>query len=215
VNADAIRHGAQARQFTRDYMAGTSRSFDAFRDLLQLLLSLTVMASGEFVNLVSSGDPSRRVLGGIGGPTAPVRLLDGRWLRVAYSLHLAPHEGKELRLKVEQSSVQYQVNQFDGDDGRLGEIFRYDYLRDDASGHPNAHINIHAELNEAGVLKAGATLARVHFPTSRVSLEAILRLLIGDFKVPTAQPEEVWRPVLAASEKEFQEIAHQPPPPGV
>jgi hypothetical protein len=215
VNPDATNYSGQARQLTREYMAGTPKSFDAFRDLLQLLLGLTVMADNEFVNLASRGDPNRRVLGGNGGPTFPVRLRDGRWLRVAYSLHLAPHLGKEMRLKIEQSSVQYQVNQFDDDQGGLGEIFRYDYLRDDDSGHPHAHINIHADLNESGVLKPGATLARVHFPTSRVSLEAILRLLIGGFGVETAQPEEVWQPVLAASEIEFQKIAHQPAPPGV
>ncbi|MFD5089910.1 hypothetical protein ACFWMR_04875 [Amycolatopsis thailandensis] len=215
MTPDAAKYSARARQLTREYMAGTPKSFDAFRDLMQLLLSLTVIADNEFVNLVSLRDPTRRVLGGNGGPTSPVRLRDGRWLRVAYSLHLTPHVGKEMRLKVEQSSVQYQINQSDDDDGGLGEIFRYDYLRDDDSGHPHAHINIHADLNEPGVLKPGATLARVHFPTSRVSLEAILRLLIGGFRVKTAQPPEVWQPVLAASEMEFQEIAHRPLPPGV
>lgn len=117
-------------------MAGTPKSFAAFRDLVQLLLSLTVMADNEFVNLASlGGDPTRRALGGNGGPTFPVRLRDGRWLRIAYSLHLAPHLGKEMRLKVEQSSVQYQANQFD-DDGGLREIFRYDYLRATTAGTP-------------------------------------------------------------------------------
>jgi hypothetical protein len=215
VNAQAAAQSAKVRELTQTYKAGTQQSFQAFRDLVQLLLGLTVMADNEFVGLVSFGDSTRRVLGGRAGPTSPVRLRDGWWLRVAYSLHLAPHEGKTKRLKVEQTSVQYQGNESDDQGGGLKEVFRYDYLRVDDSKHPKAHINIHASLVEADVLAPGATLARVHFPTSRVSLEAILRLLIVDFKVPTATDDEVWQPVLATSEMAFQEIAHQPEPPGM
>jgi hypothetical protein len=39
--------------------------------------------------------------------------------------------------------------------------------------------------------------------------EAVIRMLIDDFTVPAATPDDVWRPVLAASEGMFREIAHQ------
>ena len=60
------------------------------------------------------------------------------------------------------------------------------------------------------MLAAGVPLARVHFPTMRVSLEAIIRLLVEDFRVPCEAPADVWRPVLAASEAAFLAIAHRP-----
>lgn len=194
-------------------MAGKATSFDSFRELVQLLLSLTVLKGNQFVYLTRGPSPRRQVLGGRQGPTSPVQLLDGRWLRIAISLRLEPHEDGSFRLKVEKTSLQYQCNESD-DEGGQREIFRYDYLREDNSAHPAAHINVHGTLIENDVLAAGKTLARVHFPTARVSLESVLRLLIVDFGVPTAEPEAVWKPVLAESELAFQQIAHQPPPPG-
>jgi hypothetical protein len=214
VNQEAAKHSATVRELTRQYLGGKREAFEAFRKLVQLLLALTVLADNQFVRVAKHGnDQSRRALGGARGPLSPVRLRDGRWLRVAYSLHLAPHNGSK-RLKVEQTSVQYQVNETDQDEGGLKEIFRYDYLREDDSEHPNAHINIHGSLIESDALGPGVPLADVHFPTARVPLEAILRLLIVDFGIDPATPREVWRPVLATSETAFQEIAHQPLPPG-
>jgi hypothetical protein len=190
-------------------MAGKPASFDRFRDLVQLLLGVTVLAAREFVTLVERRGAPGRVLGGRQGPTSPLQLRDGRWLRVAYSLYLEPQETGSPRLKVEQSSIQYQSDE----EGQC-EIFRYDYLRQDGAEHPSAHLNVHGALTQPDVLQPGRSLARVHFPTARVSLEAVLRLLITDFGVPSAEPEDVWKPVLAESEMTFQQIAHQPRPPG-
>jgi len=53
-------------------------------------------------------------------------------------------------------------------------------------------------------------LERVHFPTGRFSIEGIVRLLAEEFDVPTNRDAAIWRPVLAASEREFLEIAHLP-----
>jgi len=199
----------RVRELTGEYMAGGPRAFDAFRELVQLMLGSTVLADGQFVRLVrgKTGSDETRALGGPGGPTSPVQLRDGRWLRVAIDLYLAPHPGG-TRLKVRKSSYQYQVDQ----DGQQ-EVFRYDYLREPGEDpHPTAHLNVHGSLDAAGVLPAGATLARVHFPTDRISLEAVLRLLAQDFGVPCAERPEVWRPVLTESETAFREIAHRPGP---
>lgn len=50
---------------------------------------------------------------------------------------------------------------------------------------------------------------RIHFPTRRVSLEAVIRLLIQEFKVPPRKPAEFWRSLLSESEAIFLDIAHQ------
>lgn len=198
---------ADVREHTRRYMAGTFESAAGFRDLIQLLLGVTVLAPGQSVRLAGrlNRQNSTVALGGMRGPTDPVRLLDGRYLRVSVSLYLDPHEGGGHRLKVSQSSYQYQCDQ----DGQR-EVFRYDYLRQSPDEHPLAHLNVHATLNDPSVLGDGKTLARVHFPTRRVSIESVIRLLVRDFDVPTATDKAVWAPVLATAESTFHEIAHQP-----
>ena len=120
------------------------------------------------------------------------------------SLFLAPHEGR-TRLKVEKSVMQYQLDE-DGEHW----IFRYDYLRQPTEPHPAAHLQIAGTLIEGTVVPVRETLARVHFPTGRVSLEAVIRLLVEQFGVRTNTDPDVWRPVLVESEKEFEEIAHRP-----
>jgi hypothetical protein len=131
-------------------------------------------------------------------------LNDDRFLRLSMSLFLAPHE-RGTRLKVEKSVMQYQLDP-DGDRW----IFRYDYLRHATEPHPGAHLQIAGSLNEATVVPVRKTLNHVHFPTGRVSLEAVIRLLVEQFGVRTNCEPETWRPVLAESEKVFEEIAHRP-----
>jgi hypothetical protein len=53
----------------------------------------------------------------------------------------------------------------------------------------------------------------VHFPTRRMSIESVLRLLITQYHVPPNSGAEIWRPMLAEAEHMFQEIAHENPPP--
>src|SRR5712691_3711711 len=175
-HVDAL--AGEVRSLTAAYKAGGPASFRAFRDLMQLLLGITVLADGQYVRVVQqAGRQQVGALGGPTGPTCPVRLRNGRWLRVAVDLYLQPHEGG-TRLKVRKSSFQYQ-----GGEGGQQEVFRFDYLREpgDAPDHPTAHLNVHGTLDVADVLPAGRTLARVHFPTNRISLEAVIRLLTHDF----------------------------------
>ena len=69
--------------------------------------------------------------------------------------------------------------------------------------YPACHLQLRGTLIETGDVE------RVHFPTHRVSLEAVVRLLIEEFNVPTRTPAEFWRPLLAESEAIFLDIAHQ------
>ena len=53
-------------------------------------------------------------------------------------------------------------------------------------------------------------LHRVHFPTGRMPLEGVIRLLADQFGVPCAEDASTWRPVLAETERAFLDIAHMP-----
>jgi hypothetical protein len=53
-------------------------------------------------------------------------------------------------------------------------------------------------------------LEHVHFPTGRPTLEGVIRCLIVQFGVPSHTEPEVWRPVLAESERRFLTTARQP-----
>lgn len=201
---DRDNYLAEVRTLTRRYQAGGRDAFEAFRGLVALLLGLTVLAPTGAVRLFA--DPRRRewrmALGGWQMPGDPLPLTDGRFLRLSMSLYREPGSAG-VRLKVEKSGMQYQAD-------AVGErwIFRYDYLRHPPEPHPAAHVQIRGTLAES--VLAGAPLARVHFPTMRVSLEAVIRLLAEDFNVPCRTAPDVWRPVLAASEAAFLAIAHRP-----
>jgi hypothetical protein len=115
----------------------------------------------------------------------------------------ATENGK--RLKVSESSYQYQSDA-DGDHW----IVRYEYLRDPKDQHPGAHVHVNASLTGEDCCPPHRPLHRIHFPTGRISLEAVIRLLADQFELQCATPRSVWRPVLAESEHRFQQIAHKP-----
>jgi len=142
------------------------------------------------------------VLGGWNGPGDPLPLRDGHYLRLTMSLYIEDtSEGS--RSKVSHSSFQYQLDQ-------VGErwVFRYDYLREPPDPHPAAHLQIRGNLYEP-CLPNRKALERIHFPTQRISLEAVIRLLIEQFGVEPNDPPEIWRPLLAESEAAFLAIAHR------
>jgi len=191
----------EVRDLSERYKAGTAHSFQAFRDLVSLILNATVLTETSAVRL-SYGQSAEPVLGGRVKPIDPLRLTDGNYLRLTMTL-LREETPQGPRVKVRSSSFQYQLDQ-DGDHW----IFRYDYLRNPPEPHPASHLQIRGRLIEAGDVQ----LDRVHFPTHRVSLEAVIRLLIEEFNVPARKSEDFWRAVLAESEAVFLGIAHLPTP---
>jgi hypothetical protein len=118
--------------------------------------------------------------------------------------------GEDGWTRVRTSSFQYQQ---DADPGTDAWIFRYEYLRDPGTGypHPQSHLHINGDLAVAGVLPQRRALGRVHFPTRRMPLEGVIRLLAEEFDVPTATPPDVWRPLLAEAERAFLEVVHEVP----
>jgi hypothetical protein len=194
---------------TRRFKLGDKQSPEAFRDLATLMFNLTV-AKRTYQGLwLARGAPpaaaTRATLQANPEPFSPLPLNDGRFLRLHFHLErVSTPEG--WRLKVQESSLQYQVDQ-------EGErwICRYDYLREPGPDpHPQAHVQVRGALLEATVPARRGLLEHVHFPTGRISIEAVIRLLTEQFSVPSNEPATVWRPVFAESERSFQEIAHRP-----
>ena len=178
----------EVRQLNGTVRAGGSQAIEAFHRLTNRLLHLTVLRTGETVKLIRlAGNPTRAALQ---SRTAdePLRLNDGGFLRLSARLFLdlssEPHY-----LKVEDISYQYQLDS----EGRQW-IFRYDYLRNPPHAYPASHFQIRGSLREQEAA-GGRPLEKFHFPTGRVSLEAVVRLLIEQFNVQSRQPSAIWRPL--------------------
>lgn len=94
---------AGARDLTKRYMAGENPgSFQAFRDLVQLLLGNTILQTGAATRLARGPRKNVYAIGGYKGPTDSLSLTDGRFLRVAISLFITDTENGP-RVKVESS----------------------------------------------------------------------------------------------------------------
>jgi hypothetical protein len=181
---------------------GRRRAPQAFAELAQRLLSLTIMGQGGRVVLRETPRDDSFLLEGLHGSRKLVGLNNDRWLQIAMTLQIA---ADSQRLKVVGSVFQYLW-----EDDDQAEVFRYDYGRAQRDAHPCAHLNVHGELDLSEALPTGQRLKAVHFPTGRTSLEAVIRLLIEQFNIETNAEPETWRAALTASEAQFWEIAHLP-----
>jgi hypothetical protein len=144
----------------------------------------------------------------LGGPqeTDLIMLRDKRWLRLIVSVYVDDTPNGPY-LKVASSSYQYQAR---GDPDSW--VFRYDYLRKSPTREPGAHLQIRGSLQEEGILPPDEPLSVVQFPTRRVSLEAVIRLLAMEFHVPCKEGPEWMNGALQEAEKAFLEIAHEAEP---
>jgi hypothetical protein len=194
---------AQIRQLTERYKAGrVPDSFDAFKDLVSLLFSHTILEQGQGLRLIKGTQRSdSRVLSGW-RPLEPLRLNNGRYLFLSMTL-FREETDKGTRIKVAGSKFQYQLDK-DGD----AWVFRYDYARESPNQHPSNHLHIRGKLTE-NCLAEKQLLEDIHFSTDRVSFESIIRLLIEQFGIVPNSPQEIWRPMLTESERLFKDIAHK------
>lgn len=206
----------EVRQLSADYRQGR---IEPFRDLIQFLLSRTILARNDPGPRLyyPRGRRDRADLAGQGQPQNPLPLRDGRFLKIGIGLFTESTD-KGNRVKASNSAVQYQT---DSDPDTKNWIFRYDYIREPSKAYegskpypfPTAHLQVNANLVAANVALPKGALLHIHFPTRRMPFEGVIRLLAepDQFGVPTNAPPEVWRPLLAASEAEFLQIAHEAP----
>jgi hypothetical protein len=201
---------SKARSLTDEYMAGGDQAFIAYRRLLTFILRLTVMEADHGLAVRRfSGDPVKRLIASWEGPHVPLRLTNGAHLRFSIQAFLgettkAP--GVKV-LKVAKEDFQYQLDVTGRD-----WMFRYEYEREHSSRHPPSHVHVRGEMKrDLMVLGTGKPLEKVHFPTGRVSVPAVVRLLVEQFGLKCGSPSHVWRPVLAQVEDDFFAIAHHAP----
>lgn len=196
---------AEVRQLTANCLPGGRAAPGHFRELVSLLLSNTVLVPSSSVYLIQGpGGPDVFMLGGGRDPREPLQLKNDRFLRLAMTMYLDP-QTTDRWLKVRLATFQYQLD-VAGDQW----VFRYDYLRDPLNRYPPAHLQLRGELWAEAALPVGMSLQEVHFPTGRVTIEAVIRLLVETFAVPCDDWAEVWRPALAESEQMFLRAAHHP-----
>ena len=192
----------EVRQLNSTIRAGGPEALPAFHKLTNLILNITVVAPGNALKLIKlTQDPTKAALGGRSA-REPLRLNDGRYLRISARLYL-DRASQPNFLKVEETGFQYQL---DPEGSRW--IFRYDYLRNPPHAYPASHLQPNGQLGEAHAFP-DLPLKKIHLPTGRVSIEAVIRLLVEQFKVPSNNPPEVWRRVLTESERDFLKVAHQ------
>jgi hypothetical protein len=171
--------------------------------LFNLLLRNTVMARGNSLRLYQGARAKTYLLGSQSGLMAPVALHNGRFLDVRIGLEMRGGEHRQS-LKVTTSIYQYQSDL----EGHAW-IFRYEYARHPSDPHPPTHFHVRGRLVE-DCLREGETLERIHFPAStRVSLEAVIRLLIDQFHVRSTLRRNDWRKLVTQTEREFLRIAHR------
>jgi len=143
----------------------------------------------------------------LGRPGSFLRLNNGWQLELLYTIRVEPSQsaGGARKLKTLNSSVQL----LSGED-RQSFVFRYDYLRYAQHNHPPGHLQIRASLEDGEFLPDGRPLERIHFPTGRVTIEAIIRLLIVQFGLKANVPA-LWEDVLYKTEEGFLKIARHMP----
>jgi hypothetical protein len=200
---DYVLQRSHVRELTEQYKRG---NIPAFVRLVRLLLSETVAAQGWEARVHATYPGRDRTEAYLGGPLPKdlIRLRDGRWLRLAISVYVEQRKEGPYQI-VRSSSYQYQATQ-----DHQSWIFRYDYLRESPLREPGAHLQVRGALAEAGVLPEHQPLANVQFPTRRVSIEAIIRLLAIEFGVPCRSEPARVNALLSEAEAPFMAIAHEP-----
>jgi hypothetical protein len=108
---------------------------------------------------------------------------------------VAPNSDAQAQWRVHSRAYSYELTAPDGRD-----FARYDWHPQGQDGEDGAIDWPH--LHARGYTRP-VDVSRMHLPTGRVSLEAVIRLAIRDFKVPPRRPD--WQQVLASSEQTFRQ----------
>ncbi len=193
---------SDARLLAEKTIRGGDKSPAAFAKLIGLLLRLSVVKNPQGGQVIfQRRKPTTVVISGWNKTNALIPLNNGGFLRLAMTLFIDEHDRRFL--KVLKSNYQYQLDE--GDEW----VCRYDYAREPGNEHPASHLQIRGNLIAKDALPKTEPLERVHFPSRRISLESVLRLLAVDFKIKTNNHADVWRAALAASEEAWLKVASE------
>jgi len=95
-------------------------------------------------------------------------------------------------------------------DQRERELLVYHWQPGDAflgPDHPHVHVSAALSAQVTAIDTEIIDLTGLHLATGRVSLEAVIRMLIEEFGVAPQRPD--WREILARTEAVFQDEATQ------
>lgn len=202
VAGDVNEARGRVREYGRRYLSGEiPDAFEAAYALLDFLLRITIFHPSTCLRWTKTANQPQNVRL-LGVPKRGLQLRDGRFLDLTLMMQL-DRDGELQKLRIYKARFQYQ-----NDEAGKDWIFRYDYIRYPDNSHPASHIQLRGSL-EADCLPGGLQLKDVHFPTGRMSVEAIIRCIVEQFGCDTAEPASFWRPVLAESEETFNRIAHK------
>lgn len=113
-----------------------------------------------------------------------------RTLSVTQVFSAGRHKDRD-EFKVKTHQYSYALNEIDG--GNSTELVAY-HWHPDASDVRYTHLHISA-------------VPRVHFPTSRITIERFIRMLIDYYDIRPILPDSVWKPILEKNQKAFDKLA--------
>ena len=211
---------AKIRELSRGFKgpgAKPRKQLQEFSRLIDFLRVLTIKGNKKDpVTVVEREDAELiHLICPLRDPNSPLPLRDRGFLKFAIAVR--SDLDADGQLHVAWSSYQYQMRNLDPESW----VFRYEYARGakylkylkgntNVYKHPLSHLHVRGKLEEIDALPSGAGLGRVHFPTMRISLESVIRLLVDHFGVKTNTEESIWRPILNCAEDEFFRDAKQP-----
>jgi len=179
------------KQLCKDLFESDKGTPEGFSQLLQYLLSSTVLAPGQSLTWDDND--------GEGNAYISSRLRDkvfqlnnGQFLK--FFMHF--RFDRKTPLTIPKSCFQYQL-----DKQRHSKqfVFRYDYSVLSYANHPPAHLQINGKFNHASI--TNKQLSSIRFPVNRPSIESMLRFLINDFELKPNNSQ--WAQLLTYSEDAF------------
>jgi hypothetical protein len=174
----------QARRAAREFADLISRDVNA--TVSECPVSFLELAEGSELGIVAHYD---------GRIPAPMQMKNGRYLFL-YQLLGLRHPERYL------TTIEYRYVYQETPDPDSW-IFRYEYQREPLEDYPypKAHLHLNADPTSYPGTKA---FPKLHIPTGRVTVEAVLRHLLDEHGVPCISPH--WQSVLSEGEKAYAGI---------
>jgi hypothetical protein len=183
-----------------------------FRELVQHLLSQTIVDSTSFVRITYSKESNISYIHGpersasesrnsVKGnkPYSPLKLNDGNFLYLYYENFIDRDDNDWLKTNVTKMAYQF-------DEGGYQQLFRFDYNRLVRDKYPASHLHVYGKWDANRKTDKLKDLPNIHFPIVRPTIEGIIRLLVDDFGVDTHTSRTIWEPMLDMTEQRFKEI---------
>jgi hypothetical protein len=190
-----VRRLDEVKTLTKEVFESTRIDPTDFKNLLNKLLTITIVAEGQKLVL---GGPKKAQSGFIANyiEDKPLLLNNDKFLKFVMQYK----SGKGQPLTILYSCFQYQC---DEDRHSKRFIFRYDYdVEPDDELHPVAHLQINGELREKNIIDK--KLEDIRFPVVRPSVESLIILLIDGFGLKPNDTTGEWREALKYSEAAFR-----------